>query len=84
MICPTLWRTVSAEWVSPFAPASAVVKKNLSSKIPRGVAMDLLEVTRLIVLSCKFHLSRDIAQGERPQLRDAMFEKPVLAPHDLG
>jgi len=46
------WRTASALWLSPEVPAMAVVKKYLSSKMPRSVAMYLCEVTRLTVLSC--------------------------------
>src|SRR3546814_10323778 len=46
------WRTASAEWAVPLAPAMAAVKKYFNSKVPRGVAMYLFEVTRLTVDSC--------------------------------
>src|SRR3546814_16579958 len=37
------WRTASVEWAVPLAPAMAAVKKYFNSKVPRGVAMYLLE-----------------------------------------
>ena len=46
-------RTDSDDTTTPGVRAgSAEVKKYFSSKTPRGVAMYLLEVTRLTVLSC--------------------------------
>src|SRR5580692_10286097 len=46
-------RTASAEWDSaPFIDWIAAVKKYFISNIPRGVAIYLLEVTRLTVDSC--------------------------------
>ena len=47
------WRTASDECASPLsAEAIEEVKKYLSSKMPRDVAMYLLEVTRDTVDSC--------------------------------
>jgi hypothetical protein len=46
-------RTASALCASPpLVPLIAVVKKYFNSKVPRGVAMYLFEVTLLTVLSC--------------------------------
>src|ERR1700680_3880125 len=51
--CLIRWRTASAECASPpSAAAIADVKKYLSSKMPRVVAMYLLAVTRETVDSC--------------------------------
>src|SRR5579864_235509 len=51
--CLMRWRTASAECASPpWAAAIAEVKKYLSSKMPRLVAMYLLAVTRDTVDSC--------------------------------
>ena len=47
------WRTASEECASsPSDDAMAEVKKYFSSNTPRGVAIYLLEVTRLTVDSC--------------------------------
>ena len=62
----------------------AVVKKYLSSKMPRGVAMYLLEVTRLTVEL--MHLDRvgDGPEVERPEVLDAEHQEGVLLAHDLA
>ena len=44
--------------------------------MPRGVAMYLFEVTRLTVLSCISTAVGDVAQDQRPQMRDAVAQKP--------
>ncbi len=52
--CLIRCRTASDEWASPSPSAAAIddVKKYLSSRMPRGVAMYLFEVTRETVDSC--------------------------------
>ena len=64
-------------------PAIAVVKKYFSSNVPRGVAMYLFAVTRLTVLSCISTAVGDVAQDQRPQMRDAVAEEAVLLADDL-
>ncbi len=78
------WRTDSDECASP-SPADwiAEVKKYLSSKMPRGVAMYLFEVTRETVDSCIEMASATVAQVERPQMLDAVGEEAVLLADDL-
>ena len=78
------WRTASEECASsPSAEAMAEVKKYLSSNTPRGVAMYLLEVTRLTVEFVHRDGVGHRLQVERLQVLDAVGQEAVLLAHDL-
>ena len=61
----------------------AEVKKYFSSKMPRGVAMYLLEVTRRDGRFVHRDRVGDRLQIERAQVLDAVREEAVLLAHDL-
>ena len=78
-------RTASEECASPppFDAEMAEVKKYLSSKMPRGVDMYLLEVTRLTVDSCMEMASATVLRLSGFRCSTPCVQEAVLLAHDL-
>ncbi len=83
--CLMRWRTASAECASPPSDAAiAEVKKYFSSKMPRGVAMNLLAVTRETVDLCMPMASATVRRLSGRRCWTPWAKKRVLLAHDLG
>ena len=78
-------RTASAEWAAPFmVEAIEAVKKYFSSKMPRGLAMYLFDVTRDTVDSCMPMASATALRFSGRRCWTPWAKKAFLLAHDLA
>ena len=75
-------RIAVEEAAPPASVATWLPKKYLSSKVPRGVAMNFCVVTREMVLSCRLRVRGDLAQHQRAHRDFAVLEEMALAVDD--
>ena len=75
-------RIAVEEAAPPASVATWLPKKYLSSKVPRGVAMNFCVVTREMCLLVQAERRGDLAQHERPHRHLAVLEEVALAVDD--